>query len=496
MLSNSNTRRGDFVFNIIILIFLNLLVKPFWILGIDVAVQNRVGTTDYGLYFAIFNFTYIFNAVLDMGICNFNNRNIARYPHLLSKHIGGIIGLKLLLSLLYFLLVIIVAWGMGYSSVHFKLLLWMAINQMLNSFILYLRSNVSALLYFKTDSFLSVCDKLLMILICSLLLWTPMADKFPFRIEYFVYAQTAAYTLTALIALTIVKRCTTLTRIRWDLPFFLLILKKSFPFALLTLLMALYNRIDSVMIERLLPNSIAASQAGIYASAFRLLDALAMISYLFSIILLPLFSKMLKNREKIDNVLQQSFSLLWIFAIAASIILIIYRTPILSLLYDSHVGESAEVFKVLILCIIPISLTYIFGTLLTAAGSMRLLNISATIGITTNLLINLLLIPRWGAYGAAIASLSTQSLMALLQMGIAIHTLQLSWRSIPLLRALLFAAVVGVSTYGFANSVETSLGLSLVICAGWALLMAWATQLFSFRWLKSNRDNPLTTLDK
>ena len=91
-------KQKDFIFNIILLIFLNLLIKPFWILGIDVGVQNRVGAESYGLYFAVFNFTFLFNMLLDMGITNFNNRNIARHQQLLQKHLSGIITLKLLLE--------------------------------------------------------------------------------------------------------------------------------------------------------------------------------------------------------------------------------------------------------------------------------------------------------------------------------------------------------------------------------------------------------------
>ena len=63
-------KQKDFIFNVILLIFLNLLIKPFWILGIDVGVQNRVGAENYGLYFAVFNFTFLFNMLLDMGITN------------------------------------------------------------------------------------------------------------------------------------------------------------------------------------------------------------------------------------------------------------------------------------------------------------------------------------------------------------------------------------------------------------------------------------------
>ena len=50
---------------------------------------------------------------------------------------------------------------------------------------------------FKTDSVLSVLDRLLMILFCSILLWGHITAT-KFRIEWFVYSQTAAYGITAL----------------------------------------------------------------------------------------------------------------------------------------------------------------------------------------------------------------------------------------------------------------------------------------------------------
>ena len=66
----------------------NIIVKPFWILGIEVGVQNAVGTEMYGFYFSILNLTYIFNILLDLGVTNFNTRNIAQYPSLISKHLS------------------------------------------------------------------------------------------------------------------------------------------------------------------------------------------------------------------------------------------------------------------------------------------------------------------------------------------------------------------------------------------------------------------------
>ena len=121
-------RQKDFVFNLCLLIFLNLLVKPFWMLGVDVGVQNSVGAADYGIYFSILNFTLLFNMVLDMGTTNFNNRNIARNNQLLDKHLSSYIILRLLLGLAYFAVIFAVALLIGYRGIQLRLLFWIGLN--------------------------------------------------------------------------------------------------------------------------------------------------------------------------------------------------------------------------------------------------------------------------------------------------------------------------------------------------------------------------------
>lgn len=480
-------KQKDFIFNIILLIFLNLLIKPFWILGIDVGVQNSVGAENYGLYFAVFNFTYLFNMLLDMGITNFNNRNIARHQQLLHKHLSGIITLKLLLGAVYMAVVFVVALIIGYRGLQLWFLFWMAINQFLNAFILYLRSNISALLMFKTDSCLSVMDRLLMIFFCGILLWGGVTNE-PFRIEWFIYCQTVAYVLTALTALAIVVTKGRVTRLSWNPTFFLMILKKSLPFAILFLLMSFYNRIDSVMLERLLPEGVGASEAGIYASAFRLLDALVMIAYLFSVILLPLFSKMLKNNENITPIVKSSFSLLFLFSVTSVVLLECFRLPVMDLLYKEHVEESTAVFRFLIAGIIPISFTYIFGTMLTANGNLKLLNITAIAGIVVNMAVNLILIPRMQAEGAAIASLSTQSVVAVLQVVIAFRQLKVPVNSLPLWQSLLFTVVLVTAVWFFSQHFNGHVLWALLISGIFALLLGFATRLLTFDFVKQVRE--------
>ena len=473
-------KQKDFVFNLCLLIFLNLLVKPFWMLGVDVGVQNSVGAADYGIYFSILNFTLLFNMVLDMGTTNFNNRNIARNNQLLDKHLSSYIILRLLLGLAYFAVIFAVALLIGYRGIQLRLLFWIGLNQFLNAFLLYVRSNISALLMFKTDSILSVTDKLLMILFCGLLLWGNLTDE-PFRIEWFVWCQTVAYLITIAVALFIVLRKANLHRLTWNWPFFVVIIKKSLPYALVTFLMACYYRIDSVMLERMLPDGNGAVQSGVYASAFRLMDTLAMIAYLFSVILLPLFSKMLKQREDVVPVVRTSFSLLTLFSVSAVVILYVYREPVIRMFYPDIAESSVAVFRLIIFGLIPIAMTYLFGTLLTANGSMKVLNLIAVVGIVINVTVNLLLIPRMQACGSAVASFCTQFVVSALQFVLAMRIIGIPLKSLPWLRCGLFVALLVPAVWSSPAILHVHVLWQLVLSAFFALGLAFATGLVNVK---------------
>ncbi len=455
-------------------------------LGVDVGVQNSVGAESYGFYFSILNFTLLFNMVLDMGTTNFNNRNIAQNNQLLDKHLSSYIILRLLLGVAYFVVIFAVALLIGYRGSQLKLLFWVGLNQFLNAFLLYLRSNISALLMFKTDSVLSVMDKLLMILFCGLLLWGNITDS-PFRIEWFVWCQMVAYLVTIVLALCIVLKKAKLRKLNWNLAFFLVIIKKSFPYALVTFLMACYYRIDSVMLERLLPSGAGAEQSGIYASAFRLMDTLAMIAYLFSVILLPLFSKMLKQKENVTPVVRTSFSLLFLFSVTAVVILYVYREPVIQLFYPDIAENSVAVFRLIIFGLIPISMIYLFGTLLTANGSMKELNITAVVGIVINVTVNLMLIPRMQACGSAVASFCTQLVVAVLQFVVALRILKFPLSSLPWLRCLLFVALLVPVAALAPRFLHFGVVWSLLLLGAFSLLLGFATGLLDFNTFRGLR---------
>src|SRR5205085_619324 len=126
-----------FVTNLALVLLLNLLIKPVYVLGIEVAVQNAVGTVQYGFYYAIFNFSFLLNILLDFGITNFNNKNISQNNHLLSKHLSSIIVLRFLLAVIFTAITIAGGLIIGYTPDMMKMLIAVIFNQILISFIFY-----------------------------------------------------------------------------------------------------------------------------------------------------------------------------------------------------------------------------------------------------------------------------------------------------------------------------------------------------------------------
>ena len=449
--------QNRFIKNIIFLLFLNLLVKPFWILGIDREVQNLLGDATYGTYQAIFNFSYLFYILLDLGITNFNSRNIAQDPNNLSRHFGGLTEIKLILGLLYAIVIFVVGYFCGYNEgIKLKLLFWCGLNQLLLSFVLYLRSNIQGLLLFKHDSILSVFDRVLAIMLMCLVLWSGWFPKEKFNVIWYLQTQTLAYIVTLVFALTIVLRHAKRLSFKLNFQYFKEILRQSIPFAVLVLLMSVYSRIEPVLLERLLDDN--GVQAGIYSRAYRLFDAGNNISNLFAIMLLPMFAATLKNKLELNNLVKTSFNVIVAMAGIVMVMCIFYRNEIMQLMYNPEeaeaetyylmrLGQYAQVFPLLMGSFFCLSTTYVFGTLLTANGSLRQLNLVAAAGVVINILLNLIVIPRFYAVGAACTSLCVQAVTAFLQYLLAKRILKVDLSGSYWLHLILFMVTIAIVTF-------------------------------------------------
>ena len=400
-----------FFSNLLLLLPLNLLVKVTYLFGIDRTVQNTVGTEAYGRYFTLFSLALILQIITDFGLAYYNSHKLAGQNKLLGKYFPNLLLIKLLLALAYLTSVLILGFSLGYTNADLSMLGLLAFNQVLLSFFLFLRSTIAALGAYRKDSLLSILDKSLLILFGAFLLFGPFREKF--QLLWFIYAQTASLLLALGAAWLVLHPY--MENAKWQLrkSFALLMFKRSIPYALTVLLMALYTRSDVVMLERLLPKG--AAQAGIYAGGYRLLDAANMMGFLLAGLLLPMFSRLLGNREDIRPLFDLAIRLVFVVALATGTTAFIFQVEITELLYREATPYWGLVLGWLMLTFVATSLSYVYGPLITAGNMIARLNRYYAYSILLNVALNLLLIFRFGAAGAAFATLLTQSFVLLVQ---------------------------------------------------------------------------------
>ncbi|MDX2002906.1 MAG: oligosaccharide flippase family protein [Chitinophagales bacterium] len=431
--------KEKFITNLAFLILVNFLVKPAALL-VEAAVQNEVGTQVYGSYTAIFNFSTLFYILLDFGITSYNNRNIASNPESLNESLPRLLQIKGLLAIAYLVITFGIAFILGYSPTQYYLLAFMAGSQIMLSMLLYLRSNVSGLHFFRVDSLLSVLDKLLLLILVSCLLWAGWGT---FKIQYYAYAQLASLALAAIAALFFLVRKTQGLKFTLAWTEVTTMLRATYPYALLGVLMTLYYRIDTVMIERMLPIE-GDYEAGAYMASFRFLDAANNVALLFAALLLPMFARILAAGEAVQELLQFSFKLLFTGAIIVMSVAFFFRYEIVNAIYHESTPYWGELFGLLFLAFGAVCSVYIYGTLLTASGNVRVLNLISFGGVLLNIVLNLILIPRMHAVGSALATLVTQWAVALMHIVAANKAFQLT-TNLVLIGKLAFFLLLVVS---------------------------------------------------
>ena len=402
-----------FFSSLFVLFALNLLIKPIWIFYIDRPVQNIVGTTVYGQYFALVNLSIIFNFLLDIGLTSFLNKQLSSGKKLMANIFIQAGSLKLLLGLLY--AVILMAIGILTGITNISWLLLLGANQFLFSFFLFFRANITAMQLFSVDAWLSVLDKLLMIVACGFLIYFPGVFG-KISIYLFLMIQLVAISFSIILTFLVIfyrQKNILRHRTRFDMN----MLKSAIPYGLIVLVMSAHSRLDGFILERI--HGHGDNEAGIYAQAYRLLDTANMVGYLAAGFLLPFISKAFYERSTFMNVIIKVRNGLMLFSVASIGFCFLFPHQIEQILYHMNNNYAAWIISLTMASLAGYSLVQVYGTLLTATGNIWLF-VKVTIPfLLLNMGLNFIFIPHYGAQACCTIAIFTQTAYGLVIMYIA-----------------------------------------------------------------------------
>jgi len=441
----------------VLLVVVNLMVKPYWILGVDRHFQNLAGIEQYGIYVKMLSISVILTMLLDFGINNFNSTKIAVNPSILREQFASLITLKLILSSVFMLLTFTLAYTYGLRGELLLFTLILALNQVIAHFSTFIRSCITGIQLFRTDAFLSATDRLIMILL-GLCMFSGILFKV--SIFNFILIQTIGYAGVTLIAFTILAPKVTPVHLKFDGELMWSLLKKTFPYALLAFIMLLYTQSDRLLMPKLLSDGDA--QNGIYQSGGRLLEAANMMIGATAVIMMPFFARMISQGEDLTPVSKQLSGWMLIPSMFFAVFASTYSHQIMQLLSTQSTDYMADVFSILILCFVPYSFMYTFGSMLTAKAEMKILNIICFIALLVNIAMNLWLIPKYGALGAAYSALATQTIVGLGKFIFAVLKMKLKHPISFYFKLFGFLPVIFMATLLF-KSIDQPMEISFVI---------------------------------
>jgi polysaccharide transporter, PST family len=173
----------------------------------------------------------------------------------------------------------------------------------------------------------------------------------------------------------------------------------------------IYMRIDQIMLGQM----IGSEAVGVYSASVKLSE---MWYFIPGAITQSFFPSIIQGKElgkeTYDRRMQKLFNLMALLSYGIAIPLTFLSTDIIRLIYGSDYIEGGASLSILVWAGLFVSLGLARGCWIITEGLMKFSAATNAIGAGVNVLLNFLLIPRYGITGAAIATVMAQAIAAYL----------------------------------------------------------------------------------
>jgi O-antigen/teichoic acid export membrane protein len=186
---------------------------------------------------------------------------------------------------------------------------------------------------------------------------------------------------------------------------------ESVPVGIGTLLNTVAARIDISLLVLI----VGTYQTGIYSAAYRIYGSLLNIPIAIFGAVLPAMASLGEKREGVRDLFYRSIASMLAIALPLAIAFSSLAGMIIRVLYGKTYAPAAEILNILSWSLIPAFCGMAFShVILSQRRLIGRLPAIATVGMATNIVINLILIPKMGNRGAALSTLATETVLAIL----------------------------------------------------------------------------------
>ena len=365
-------------------------------LFVGIYVARYLGPEKYGLLSYTMSFVWLFSAFLDLGHREIIVRELVLYPEQRNVILGSAILLRLSGAVLLgsgvavglqlvdndyqtSLMIGIIALGMAFQS-------WELIDY-------YFQSQVQSKYTVWAQTVQLIVASLIKI---ALIIWQAPLIWFAavFSLEYVITAALFLLLYNWQVGSFPIRNC--------NLKYARQMLKNSFPLLLTGMAILIYMRIDQVMLKEL----VGAETVGTYAAAVKLCEVWYYIPVLIAVSFYPAIIGVKDTNPALYHArLQKLYTLLVWVAFALAIPITFMADWIIYILYGNEYIESVIILKIYVWAGIFVSMSLANNKWMVIENFQNYILLTTLLGMSSNIICNVILIPLYGASGAAIATL-------------------------------------------------------------------------------------------
>lgn len=403
-LGSSNDGRQSILTNVTWLAAGNILVKPLWFVLL-LLTARLLGAAEFGQFMLAISFASVASVVLEGGIDVLTIRELSISPAEFDSFFGHTSIYKVLSGIVSGIGAIIVAFILRMGNEIIVLVCMAALYSISNALLLHFRSVFRAFEILKYEAVSMIIEKSSVIFLCGGIL------LLHFGVRAYMLGYVVAYCLTSVLTFVLVLKRIAIPRWKFDFRYFWdRILRPALPFAILSLFTIIYFRSGTLMLGILTGKE---EYVGYYNAGYRLVESFMLFPTIIVAPIYPVISRNREDTEKVKRVLSEASRVLLLIGTAVAFPIFIFRNETTLLLFGQGYKLAIPSVGVLAFTMIPISMNFVAGTVVAALGRQTKSNIFVLVVTLVNVVLNYILIKQMAAYGAAVTTVITETLLAI-----------------------------------------------------------------------------------
>ena len=364
-------------------------------------ITNYLGTVGTGNYNSITTYINFFIVIADLGLFSVAVREISKKPEEEKKIISNVFGIRLVSALVASGIAILVVYFTPYSN---QIKLGVVIGTGFLFFNL-LSSVYDVVLQTRLKMQYSAIAEFLSKLISLVAVYLVIKNSGSF---FWIVGTVALSGILIFIFKWLFSRKFVSFGIRYNETIVNWIFQLSWPIGIVFILNNLFFKIDTLLLFAIK----GAAPVGIYSVAYKVLEVTIFAGAYFAASLKPALSQnIINNKDGVASIVGKSVIVMLLLAMPITILSIVFSKDIIVFLSNNDFISGSKALVILSLTLPFVYLDALLGEILIAGDQRKLLVKIAAFILSFNLILNLILIPRYSFIGAAYVTLISEIIL-------------------------------------------------------------------------------------